>query len=98
MAPLFSAPSGSPVEPPLPSPAFAREVRDGFAGRHAAVLLGDQRDRHHQVVHLAVERGFRFAWHLQHDSIATQRRSPVTREDFTLDALEHASVLIFTQS
>ncbi|ASL48801.1 hypothetical protein bAD24_p00480 (plasmid) [Burkholderia sp. AD24] len=46
------------------------DFRPRLAVRDAAMLLGDQRDRHHQVVHLAIELVFRLERHLQDREVA----------------------------
>ncbi len=53
------------------------------------MLLGRQRDRHHHVIHAAVEVAFRFERHPQDRDVPLDRGVRDPRQYLTLHTLEH---------
>ncbi len=53
------------------------------------MLLGRQRDRHHHVIHAAIEVLFRLERYPQHRDVSLDRRVHDPREHLALDTLDH---------
>ncbi len=54
------------------------------------MLLRDERDRHHQVVHLAIKLVCRLEWHLQDRDVALPLRGREAGQHFARNAPERA--------